>query len=401
MKKTNILLKPFYIFMLFCFLAPSLTSGKENATQCPDETTLTRNARIAIVTAQELAGKKNLSEACDILTRFMSDSPNENHAYVPYTLAGFELDQNHLSRAASLYQKTLNICPDFTAAWQNLAKVSFDIKDYTTAAKAFEKVWLLGNKKKHIYRFHAAVAHIHNKAPQKALEHLFFLTNGKAGTPEKLWIRLMANLCIKEKQSQKALIVIEKLLKNNNPESYLFKLATSLYLDLNQYKKAANALSAYGMMKPLTAAEQRLMADLYYNIDIPYKAACLYEKTLENNKKQKVCERTASAFYEAFEYEKAMAVIDQSLKTFPDSHILWKIKAWIFYGERDFKQASFAFSKAAKLKKSDHKSLFMTGFSAFKAGEHEKASTILKNAALKKQYKRQVIELLAQIESTK
>lgn len=399
MKQILILTKPLVLFILGYILIPSLLFAQDVAVSCTNDKTLSRNARVAMVNAQKHESESQVPKAMEILTKFMADFPDEIHVFIPYTLAGYELDSNHLSRAAKLYQKTLDICPEFAAAWQNLGKVSFDLKEYATAAKAFETVWILGNKTEYIYRYHAAIAHAQNKTKKKALEHLFFLTDGKVGTPDKNWVKLMAHLCMEEKQSPKALTIIEKLLKKDNPEPYLFKLATSLFLETNQYTKAAKALAAYSMMKPLTSSEQKLMADLYYNIGIPYKAAYLYEKTLNGNIEKDICEKAATAWYEAFEFDTALALIDDSLKTYPDSHVLWRLKAWISYEKSNFHQAGLLFSKASQLKRTDHQSLFMMGFSEFKAGEYKKASNTLKKAASKQQYKKQAKQLLAQIKS--
>ena len=397
MEKAN-LLKKSIIAALFLFFLAILSADAKALNKCPDEKTLTRDARIALVEAQKQIGKNKPADARDTLLKFIRDYPDENHVYVTYTLAGLFFEETRLSKALALYQKAIDMCPSYAPAWQNMGKICFDLQKFNQAALAMEKTFELTGKKKYILLFHAAVAHLSDKNPKKALTHIHFLTSGKAGTPKPNWVKLMVNLSIEQNQARKAIKTIENLLEQKKPDPYLFRLAATLYLHINKYRDAAKALSVYGLVTPLTIAEQTLLADLYNNLEIPFKAARLYEKIIEKKPDKKIYKRLASAWLEACTPEKALDAVQKGLDIYPDLHTLWKLKGWIHYENKAFRKASKAFSKAFVLKKTDSKSLFMHGLCASKAGLHDIAKKILRKAACHAQYKQQALALLRQIE---
>ncbi|MEH0021033.1 MAG: tetratricopeptide repeat protein [Desulfobacter sp.] len=396
-------MKPSLILSLFVILtlisAPNLSVAGRTGEKCPDENTLTRQARIALVEAQKLMGEEKIKEAKITLETFVREYPEENHAYVAYTMAGIYLEQGKMEAALAQYEKTIGFCPAYAPAWQNIGKVCYDLGKYSRAATALEKTWELTGKENHALRFHAAAAYISAKAPQKALTILEFLCSGQAGAPEENWVKLLVHLSIEQKTPGSAVKTVERLLAQPDPKPYLFLLATSLYLDMNLYKKAVQNLDAYGLIKSLTRAEQILLADLYNNLGIPARAAENYEKSLALEPSQKIHERMATAWFDACEYETALAAAKQGLTTYPDSYALWKLVGWIHYEAKAFVPAAEAFHQASTLDPKDAKSLFMYGLCSCRAGDNESARKALQQAACNVNYKDRAMGLIRQMEA--
>ena len=405
-----------FLLLLSLLLVPAFFSTPALAREkkCPSEESLTLNARIALVEAQKLTqetkGNPNgdkVAQATKILETFCEKYPDEHHPYVNFTLAGLYLEKNKLAPALVQFQKSVALCPQFTAAWQNLGKLAFDLQKYEMAAHALEQAWALTEPKRHPLLYHAAAALVSAEKPGPALEHMIFLTSGQAGDPEESWVKLFVHLSMELKKTRAAIKTVERLLAQNDPGAYLFRLATTLYLDQSRYKEAAKALSAYGMITPLTPREQMLLADLYNNLGLPYKAAHNYEKisncpvTGAKNtptNRQKLYERMAASWMDACEPDKALCAADKGLEHHPKCHGLWKLKGWIYYGKEDFSKAAVAFARATKLKKSDTRSLFMQGLCASRAGQKKEAKKILALAARDKNFKKQALGLIQQME---
>ncbi len=371
----------------------------ESAPACPDEKTLTRDARLALVTAQKLMGENQYGQALAGLLEFAVQHPDDTHAYVTYTLAGLSLETGKMKDAADYYEKTLKLCPSYTPAWQNLGKVCYDLGKFRTAAKAFEKTWELTGQNTPVLRYHAAVARLSAEQPKLALGHLEYLTSGQAGPPQPDWIKLLVQVAIENKQSARALKTIERLLAAPNAEPDLFRLAATLNLDLNKYKQAARNLAAYSLTTPLPASEQTLLADLYNNLGIPARAAENYQKALALKPSRKLHERLSAAWFEACDTKKALAALEVGLKNYPKSHAMWKLKGWIFYDAQRFDDASAAFSKAFSLNKKDTKSLFMQGLCAYHAGHNVQARKLLKKAAAHRNYKSKALALIRRMDA--
>ncbi len=388
----------FSLVLLFLLLWGDRARAAEEK-RCPSEDTLTRSARVALVEAQKQIKEENISDAQKILVEFTRTYPDENHPYIAFTLASLFVDKNSLASALDQYEKAVEMCPSYALAWQNIGAVCFDLKKFDKAAGAMEKTWEFTGKKEYKLLYHAAVAHVSAGSKKKALGHLDFLTSGRAGEPELKWVQLMVNLSIEEDRAEKAVLAVEKLLDKSDPHALYFKMAAMLYLNMNKYRKAAEALALYGMVSSLTVSEQTLLADLYNNLGIPFKAAELYEKVLEKNPEKKLYGRLVSAWVEACMPEKALAGAEKGVTLFPDCPRLWKLKAWIHYDNNAFSQASTAFLKAYQLNKGEVKLLFMHGLCACRAGKDDMAREALKKvSAAGSEYKEQALALIRQME---
>ncbi len=363
---------------------------------CPDQNTLTNPARIALVGAQKQMEEKHSDQAQKILEEFLASHPKENHPYITFTLGAIYLESDSLGKSRNMFTQSVEKCPVFSAAWQNLGKVCYDLKEYVRAAQAFDTVYELEGKPK--FRFHAAVAWMEAKKKTRAFDHMLFLTSGNAGPPKKEWVEFMAHLALELKRSKEAIPVLESLLAKKNPPAYLFKLVTSLYLEQNSYRKAAQSLSAYSMIKEMNPREMRLLGDLLYSQGVPMKAAIWYEKVNQVKPCLRNCVRLVSALNEGFSSQKAIQAADKGLQSYPESVELWRLKAWACYGEKHFQEAARCFSKVVRLNKKDAKSLFMSGLAAYRAGEKNKARAALKLAAAHKSYKNQANALIRQID---
>lgn len=365
---------------------------------CPDEKTLTQNARTALVEAQKLLTEKKPAQAEKVLTGFLQKHPDENHAFVAYTLAACYLDLNKFKSALAQYEKTIDYCPSYAPAWQNLGKICFDLKKYTRAGTALEKAWELTGRKKHMLRFHAAVAFISAKKQRKALPILKDLCSGKIGPPDEKWVKLLVQTAVEVKQPKTALGTVERLLARSNPDAYLFRLASVLYLEAANYRKAAQNLEAYGLVATLSRQERKLLADLYVNLGIPSRAAPNYAVLVAANPCAGLWERTAACWFEACDYDQALKAAKKGLASYPKSPRLWRIKGWVHYENKDYKLASLAFGKASGLDHKDINSLFLHGLCACRAGDRNSAKKALEKVACYDRYKARALGLIHEME---
>ena len=369
--------------------------------RCPDQNTLTRGARTALVGAQKFISAKRISEAKSALEHFLRECPDETHAYITFLLADLSLQQGKTEEAQAGYEETLALCPDYAPAWQNLAKLCYDLGQFTRAGKAFDRAWELTGRMRHDLRFYAAAAYAAGKMPQEALALAQFLCSGKAGPPKPDWVKLMVQLSLESKGDKKkgteAVTILERLLSESSPEPYLFRLAASLYLNRHDYDQAARTLAAYGLLNPLTYKETTLLADLYNTLGIPGKAAEHYEKALAMNPSQKLFEQLATARFESRDLQAGLEDSDRGLAAYPDSRALWKVRGWILYEKKDFNGASRAFQTAHSLNPKDTRSLYMHGLCACRAGHVESAKKALEQAAVHTEYRARAQGLIRQM----
>nr|WP_321402392.1 CDC27 family protein [uncultured Desulfobacter sp.] len=390
----------FFLTCLLIVLASVSITRADTASKgsCPDEKTLTPNARTALVQAQKLLTEKKAAPAEKILTEFLQKHPDENHAFVTYTLAACYLDLNQFKSALKAYEKTIEYCPAYAPAWQNLGKICFDLKKYTRAGTALENAWELTGRKNHTMRFHAAVAFISAKKQGKALSILKDLCSGKSGPPEENWVKLLVQAAVEAKQPKTALGTVERLLAGSDPDAYLFRLASVLYLETANYRKAAQNLEAYSLVVTLSRQERKLLADLYVNLGIPSRAAPNYAALTAADPCERLWERTAACWFEACDYAQALDAAKNGLAAFPKSHRLWRIKGWVHYENKDYSLASKAFAKASNLDHKDINSLFLHGLCACRAGDKHSAKKALEKVACYDRYKARALGLIHEMD---
>ncbi len=387
----------FSMMVIFSCLTPA--AAQTPAPSCPDEQTLTLGARTALVKAQNFMTEKKMPQAAQALEAFIREHPDENHAYVAYTLGCLYLELDRAADALIQFEKTADLCPAYAPAWQNLAKVCFDLRQYSRAGMALEKSWDLTGRSNHMLYFQAAVAHISAKTPEKALPVLAFLCSGRAGAPKENWVTLYVQTAIEQKRSKRAVKTVEQLLTQPEPAPFLFRLATVLYLEIPDYRKAAQNLEAYGLVTALQRDEQKLLADLYANLGIPAKAAQNYEKVIAIKPCCTIFEQTASCWFEACEYDKALDAAEKGLAAYPESKRLWQVKGWVHYEKQDFSPAARAFGKACALDSRDINTLFLHGLCACRAGDRDSARKALTRAACHNRYKTRALALIHEMES--
>ena len=390
----------FFLTCLMIVLASFSLAWAQDASKgsCPDEKTLTPNARTALVQAQKLITEKQAARAEEVLTKFLQNHPDENHAFVTYTLAACYLDMNNEKSALAQYERTIEFCPAYAPAWQNLAKICFDLKKYDRAGTALEKAWELTGRKNHLLRFQAAAAFISGKKQQKALPILTDLCSGKAGVPEEKWVKLLVQTAVEAKQPKTALRTVERLLDGTDPDPYLFRLASVLYLETANYRKAAQNLEAYSLVATLSRQERKLLADLYVNLGVPSRAATNYAALVAADPCARLWERTAACWFEACDYEQALDTAQKGLAAFPESPRLWRIKGWVHYENKRYDLASQAFAKASGLDHSDINSLFLHGLCACRAGDKDSAKKALEKVACYDRYKTRALGLIHEME---
>jgi tetratricopeptide (TPR) repeat protein len=109
------------------------------------------------------------------------------------------------------------------------------------------------------------------------------------------------------------------------------------------------AMTIYSFLSPLSMDEKKLLADLNLEMNIPVKAAPLYEACLQEKPDKQMLQQLAIAYRQLGMLETALAVIDTVDPDSDDADILL-LKGELYYSMNKFKQAVEAYKKAAQNK---------------------------------------------------
>lgn len=325
-------MKQFIPLLIFLIIA-ALILPEQIIAQTNAQDRLPLSAAVCINKAKRLFQNQKVYEAIALLEEFTAHQSKANqkeiqkkgynHYYIYFLLENYYLtliqeEKNELffQNAMTHYQHSLQLNPVFSTAWLNLAKCQYDTGLFIKAAESFEKGYDTAKIQKPIHLYYAALCYFQAKKSATALDvfnrllkthpdqiapvwketlvHILFslekyeaalpwlekLTITTKDEPQKKWQEILLYQYISLKMDKKALDYAEFLTRTDMLYPKWWKALCHIHLEKNQYVQGLSALIIYGYLTPMTRKEILLAADLYLSLNIPVKAAYLYEKAL-------------------------------------------------------------------------------------------------------------------------
>lgn len=415
---------------------------------------------ICVNKAQALYGQGKVKDAVKTLEVFIkkyetNKNTKELHPYLYFLLGNFYQSYSqgshddatdnagrHLQKAAQCYRAAVKSDPDFSEAWLNLAKCCYESQKYSDAAQSFEKAYQCTETKKSIHLYYAAVCRFQAREPEYALSLFETLLQTHPQDVTLAWKEVLVNILFTLERYRQALVYIKELVRESKPpklkqwqeillSQYLnlgmdtealefaqkltrtdpleprwWKGLSHIHLKNEDQQKGLAALIIYGYLTPMTQAEIKLTADLYMAVDVPKKAARLYQEVLEQDLDPKILEKLTHALATAHDPDNAIKWIDKGLslssgKSKQDANLLL-LKAQLLYIKRSWEQAAETYEKAAIHSagtKHCGQAWLMLGYSAMNCRQMDQSLNAFKKAAKFKKQQRPAEKAIAQINS--
>ncbi len=328
-----------------------------------------------VTKAQMLFSDGRVQEAIDTLSEFINRPKHDKHPggvhyYLHFLLGNYlstlfqdistENDESDVKKpdlrykAVQCYRIVIKKNPLFCAAWLNLAKCYYEMENFKEAALAFENAYEHSDQKKAIHLYYSAVCHFQSQNSEKALflfnallqkypgkvllswkeifvNILFSLERYQEALPHiqelasknpypkrKKWQEILLHQYLNLCMDKKALSFANELTRTDPLESKWWKVLSHIHLKNGNQEKGLSALIIYGFLSPMTLEEFSLAADLYLSLDVPQKAADLYQHILEQDQDTKnhssgKFKKLAQALAMAHDPENAIKWIDRGL----------------------------------------------------------------------------------------
>jgi tetratricopeptide (TPR) repeat protein len=418
-------------------------------------------AGICVNKAQVMVKNGEIKRAVTLLEEFKSKlkglkkkeiiKKGYNHYYIHFLLGNYYSMQQGLQKNSGEKKQTQDVfsqkavksfqaCvlqnPGFSPAWLNLAKCQYDVNDFSMAATSFKRGYETALTPKPIHLYYSAICHFQANAFEKALTVFNRLIKTHPDKISLAWKETLVNILFSLERYGSALPHIEALAKESSPEKkkqwqeillhqYLslnmdkkaltyagfltqtdplepkwWKALSHIHLADNQTLKGLSALIIYGYLAPMTREELMLAADLYLSLNIPAKAALVYEDVLKKTIDPDTILKTSQAFAMAYDQDKAMAWIEKGLLSSRDINLI-KMKAQILYTQKKYAKAADAYELMAKspATKKPGEVLLMLGYSTMNIGQYERAKQAFEKAFKFKKQQNQAGQALAQIKA--
>lgn len=397
--------------LLFLLLLPPGTAAKET----DGKIELPLPAQLILAKVQPLIQAKKYPQAIEALKAFQARATDDDskrddprgyhHPEVEFSLGNCYLLSDRFQEATTAYQRALDRDPGHTYAWLNLANAQYELNHNAEAGRCFQKAYETATEKKPEYLYYSAAAYLmagDNQQSIKIFDRLFSLhpdsikpewkenmVHALLATDQSRralpYIRELANTYTGDKQIQwqeillyqymqldmqrEALVLAHQLTRQTPTLPKWWKALAHIQLNAEKYEDALMALTIYSFLTPLTMEEKKLLADLNLQLDIPVKAAPLYEACLKEKPDKRMLQQLAITYRQMGKPEMALAVIDAVDPDSTDADIIL-LKGELCYGLKRYEQAATAYQKAAQ-NKGNHcgRAWLMAGYAAWQMND--------------------------------
>ncbi len=421
---------------LFILLTLTLLTGPAvPSLQAADPLPL--RVRMVLIKAAPLQAKGDFQAAADILAefqgRFTGDAKEVyNHPAVNFALGNCFLLQAKHDAALTAYKRVIAYDPLHMAAWQNMAICQYETGAYENAAHSYQKAYALSKPPKGELLYYAAattlMAHKPHQTvrlfatllvrhPQKikpawretyvhallgvgknreALPHIEILTRHYTGDKQAQWQEILLYQYLDQNKANKALTLATRLSRESPGNRLWWKALTHIHLLGARHDQALAALTIYSLLTSLTPEEQKLLADLHLQANIPVKAAPLYEQFLADKKDAAIIKRLARAYLQQHKPDHALKSLDKYGNGLKDP-ALNVLRGDLLYEMERYKEAATAYEETARHHKNMGRAWLMAGYSYWQLKNYTAARQTFTKAAGYKQLKKEASRALAQL----
>jgi tetratricopeptide (TPR) repeat protein len=426
------------------FLLPCTGSAAQQRADLPVP------ARVALAKAGASIQEKAYPKAIDVLLAFQaragqaatagqSDPKGYYHPEVFFALGTCYLLQSSYDSAVTAYAQAVKRDPTYTAAWLNMAKACYEIHDYSRAARCFEKAYDHSEEKNPEHLYYCAAAYLmerqnaaclaafkklferHADAVQPAWRENYVHALLEAGRPKAALphIRQLASEYTGEKQVQWQEILLHNYLQldmQTEARAYAlyltcqapamskwWKALTHVELNAGRYDQALVAFTVYSYLTPLTAEENKLLADLNLQLGIPVKAAPLYETVLNEKLDSRLLHNLMLALQQLGQPQAALTALQRFASGSRDPELLM-CKADLLYSLERFDEAGQTYRQIARTDtgKSQQagRAWLMAGYAALQANDVDACRNAFQKAATFKKHRKDALLAIQRLPET-
>ncbi len=226
------------------------------------------NSEYTLFTAAKRAlDSGNYAAAVTPLAKYF-EGKGTKHIY-GYQLYGvILLNTKQFSKAAQILERGVKEHPKNSNLYQNLGMTYYNLGKMLPAAQAFEKAYVLSQKKNHTLAYTAGQFYVQAKRYKNAIAMLQPIV----GIPQAkaMWFQLLGQAYYFNKQVSKAIGTIESGLSRFSMDPSLWRMLGYFYYQGKQREKAAAAYEVAYKIKAPSQSEATQLAALYFSLYAPY-----------------------------------------------------------------------------------------------------------------------------------
>ncbi len=397
------------LFLILVYIpALGMAKEKDNAASLP------LAAQLILAKVQPMIEAKAYARAIETLQTFQArgggdpvdkDPKGYHHAEIEFCLGNCYLMSGQHQAAVTAYQRAIARDASHTNAWLNLANAHYEMNHHADAGHCFEKAYDTATEKKPEYLYYSAIAYLmaedHHRCidifeqlfarhptaikpewkehmvhallaaeqPRRALPYIRELARIYTGQKQIQWQEILLHQYMQLDMQDEALELAHRLTRQTPTLAKWWKALTHIQLTAEHYEDALMALTIYSFLGPLSMEEKKLLADLNLQLNIPAKAAPLYQACLKKKPDKRVLQQLAIAYRQLGQPEAALAAIEAVDPSSADVDTIM-LKGELYYSLEKFGPAVEAYQEAAR-NKGRHvgRAWLMAGYAAWQMND--------------------------------
>lgn len=300
----------------------------------------------ALYEAQQAIQSKQYAKARKILTGYLDEHPKSQNSLLWYALGNAWYLSGNPGRAYAVYKKGFALNPRSLDLCLNLAKTAQDLGRYKSVAHYLQKAYGLKRPRDPDLLYQAGAAYYQAESLKNAksvLDRLFRETRKH----QRQWRKLYLQVCMDLGHWKRAEKMVENLLATHPTDREYWRLLADLRLRRDDHQGAASALEIAYQIEAPDKADWEALADIYFYLNAPVKAARTLKKAYGKDLSARECERLARAYEQAGSLARAVKYLDGAIQKAPTgSRYLEKGK--LLYRHGRWKQAVSPLQSAIK-----------------------------------------------------
>ncbi|WP_162138606.1 tetratricopeptide repeat protein [Pseudodesulfovibrio piezophilus] len=333
--------------------------------------------------------KKQYVEAAELIAQYRKTTRETISAEVYIAQGGALYQAQKMQQALLPFQEGLTLYPDNEYLNLNLGIVYYELKQFTEAGKLLEKTYRVQKEKKPEFLYQAGSAYYQGKKFDKSARVMTFLIK-ESPSPRVEWVRLAVHALLGAHRQKQAESMLITFLSVSPEESDYWKLLAKLYLDKEEYAKAAASLEiAYRQGTHSTQDLERL-ASIYRYQGATLMAAQTLQRAYGASPSQENALKVAALLASAGRVEQA---VDYASK-YSTNTTGTLAKARILFHSRRFDEAERVLGSIKESQKSPEVHFYLA-LCAWERGDWDHARQEFKRIAGTKQFRNQTNSYLA------
>jgi putative PEP-CTERM system TPR-repeat lipoprotein len=304
-----------------------------------------KNSQAWLFKADLLRMQGKLDEALAAYEQTIKIAPDNSAAYL--VKANLEIGMRKFTEAKSDIDAAKKLSPNPVIAFYTQGLLDFSQNKHAIALESLQQVQKLAPDYMPAVLLSGAVQYALG-ANEQAEQHL---KKYLESNPENVYAqKLMAGILLKSAQPDRAVTLLEPLLKNETADTQLFALAGEAYMQTKNYSKATEYFEKASELSPNLAEFHTALAMSKLGQGDNERAIIELEKAVDmDGKSEKAGILLVMTHLRLKDYDKALLAANVAAKEQPDNPLIHNLKGGIYLNKKNIPEARRNFEKAVSL----------------------------------------------------